>query len=52
MLENAPDEPLELRQTIRLPEEVKPDTLFRQRINDPFNSRYVADHNLGCYRSV
>jgi hypothetical protein len=28
-------------------EEVKPAGLFRQRINDAFNSPYVRDHNLG-----
>jgi hypothetical protein len=27
--------------------ELKPARLFRQRINDAHNSRYVADHNLG-----
>jgi hypothetical protein len=28
-------------------EELKPARIFRQRINDAFNSRYLGDHNLG-----
>ncbi|MBB6672094.1 hypothetical protein [Cohnella nanjingensis] len=28
-------------------EEVKPGRLFRQRVNDIYNSRYVGEHNLG-----
>jgi hypothetical protein len=36
-----------IRQVIRQPADVKPVTLFRQRINDPCNSRYLPDHNLG-----
>ena len=28
-------------------EELKPSRLFRQRINDAFNSRYIGNHNLG-----
>ncbi|MCC3376691.1 hypothetical protein [Cohnella sp. REN36] len=28
-------------------EEVKPSRLFRQRLNDIYNSRYIGDHNLG-----
>lgn len=47
MLESDPGDPVGSRQEIRLPEEVKPVTLFRQRINDAFNSRYIGDHNLG-----
>lgn len=47
MLEPDPDDPLRRVQVIRRPEEVRPITLFRQRINDAFNSEYVGDHNLG-----
>lgn len=47
MLEHDPDDPLARVQVIRRPEEVRPVTLFRQRINDAFNSEYVGDHNLG-----
>jgi hypothetical protein len=28
-------------------EDLKPARLFRQRVNDAFNSRYVGEHNLG-----
>ena len=48
MLEDDPDDPQDRIQVIRRPEEVKPVTLFHQRINDEFNSEYVGDHNLGC----
>ncbi|KPK37062.1 MAG: hypothetical protein AMJ69_12690, partial [Gammaproteobacteria bacterium SG8_47] len=47
MLENDPLNPTDRVQVIRAPHEVKPVTLFRQRINDVYNSEYVGDHNLG-----
>ncbi len=47
MLETDPDDPLERIQVIHTPEEVRPVSLFRQRINDAYNSDYVGDHNLG-----
>lgn len=47
MLENDHGDASGIQQAIRLPAEVKPVTLFRQRINDEFNSRYVENHNLG-----
>jgi hypothetical protein len=31
----------------KTPAELKPAHLFRQRINDAFNSRYLGDHNIG-----
>lgn len=36
-----------VEQVVRTPEEVRPVTLFRQRINDEFNSEYLGEHNLG-----
>ncbi len=34
-------------QEVRLPAEVRPVSMFRQRINDEFNSEYLEAHNLG-----
>ncbi|HUR18309.1 MAG TPA: hypothetical protein VMZ51_05145 [Acidimicrobiales bacterium] len=34
-------------QNIRLPSEVRPTTMFRQRINDAYNTDYIEEHNLG-----
>ena len=28
-------------------EDLKPATLFRQRVNDAFNSQYISEHNIG-----
>lgn len=47
MFENDQQDPLDRVQVIRRPEEVKPVTLFQQRVNDAYNSEYVGDHNLG-----
>jgi hypothetical protein len=27
--------------------DLKPATLFRQRVNDAFNSQYISEHNIG-----
>lgn len=45
--EPDPSDPLNEIQRIRQPDEVRPVRLFRQRINDAFNSEYVGDHNMG-----
>ncbi|MES0110165.1 hypothetical protein [Mesorhizobium sp. M0013] len=34
----------------RSPEQVRPNTYFRQRINDEFNAAYIADRNMGLVR--
>ena len=36
-----------LEQQIRLPADVRPVSMFRQRVNDAYNSAYVEEHNLG-----
>lgn len=47
MLESSPTDPLDLLHVLRTPHEVKPVTLFRQRINDAYNSGYLGNYNLG-----
>jgi hypothetical protein len=46
MLETT-DDGSGFEQRIRLPAEVRPVSLFRQRVNDAYNSAYVEEHNLG-----
>lgn len=47
MREASADDPLVTEEVIRSPQEVRPASLFRQRVNDTYNSGYVEDHNLG-----
>lgn len=35
------------RHVLRSPQDVRPVTAFRQRVNDQYNSRYLGQHNLG-----
>lgn len=45
--ESNPFNPDRLIKVKKGKDEVKPARLFRQRINDAFNSRYIGEHNLG-----
>lgn len=45
--ESNPFNPGRIVKVKKTRQEVKPARLFRQRINDAFNSPYVGDHNLG-----
>ncbi|MGW9629659.1 hypothetical protein ACWGST_03085 [Agromyces sp. NPDC055520] len=40
-------DPGHVAQVVRTPQEVRPVSLFRQRINDEHNSGYLGEHNLG-----
>jgi hypothetical protein len=47
MLERDPNDPRRWVFERRAPHEVRPVTLLKKRVNDRFNSRFVAPHNLG-----